>query len=648
VAGRKVTFVVVPFLPEHQPALGVSSLSSVLQSKGFDARVLYLNLSYRQTIGNELYYFLSRAVPAELLIGEMIFARALWGGLADWEGYVVQLLFHAEKYQQQAPVSALDDQHLSMRDLRVILPQLRALHWKAQDEVQQWTEAVIDSGSDVIGFTTTFQQNIAALALAKRLKDRLGSACPKLLFGGANCEGEMGRALAEQFDYIDAVVSGESETIIAEICQRGPARSKSVFEMFAPPAPRFIEAEPLESLDVLPVPSYDDYFQAIDGSDLSETANLVAEASRGCWWGMKSHCKFCGLNGTNMRFRSKSPSRFVEEVTALSLQYGTDRFLMADNILDIHYLETAIPELIMRGSTLQFFFETKSNLRQDQIELLAAGGVLDLQPGIESLSTQILTLMGKGTSSLQNIQLLKWAVELGVSIKWNFLYGFPGEECEEYRRMAELIPQLAHLIPPSGCPQIRLDRFSPYFRNSEQSGMTNVREGWAYEWAYPSIDTQVLSRLAYFFEFEYKDGRDPRIYAQQCVDAVADWNSAYYSGAKLEKQETPTGQAEVLDWRDPASTRKVFVLSREEEAILEAFDSVTTFDAGKRRCLEHVNMRESDSFSDTFEKMLARKWIIQDHNRFLSVVTNGNRRTRIAARRTELQLAAYGLASSVS
>jgi ribosomal peptide maturation radical SAM protein 1 len=399
---------------------------------------------------------------------------------------------------------------------------------------------------------------------------------------------------------------------------------------------------------VLPVPSYDDYFQAIDGSDLSETANLVAEASRGCWWGMKSHCKFCGLNGTNMRFRSKSPSRFVEEVTALSLQYGTDRFLMADNILDIHYLETAIPELIMRGSTLQFFFETKSNLRQDQIELLAAGGVLDLQPGIESLSTQILTLMGKGTSSLQNIQLLKWAVELGVSIKWNFLYGFPGEECEEYRRMAELIPQLAHLIPPSGCPQIRLDRFSPYFRNSEQSGMTNVREGWAYEWAYPSIDTQVLSRLAYFFEFEYKDGRDPRIYAQQCVDAVADWNIAYYSGAKLEKQETPTGQAEVLDWRDPASTMEVFVLSREEEAILEAFDSVTTFDAGKRRCLEHVNMRESDSFSDTFEKMLARKWIIQDHNRFLSVVTNGSRRTRIAARRTELQLAAYGLASSVS
>jgi hypothetical protein len=93
---------------------------------------------------------------------------------------------------------------------------------------------------------------------------------------------------------------------------------------------------------------------------------------------------------------------------------------------------------------------------------------------------------------------------------------------------------------------------------------------------------------------------------------------------------------------------EVFVLSREEEAILEAFDSVTTFDAGKRRCLEHVNMRESDSFSDTFEKMLARKWIIQDHNRFLSVVTNGSRRTRIAARRTELQLAAYGLASSVS
>jgi ribosomal peptide maturation radical SAM protein 1 len=647
-AGRRVTFVVVPFLPEHQPALGVSSLCSVLQSKGFDSRVLYLNLSYRQTIGNELYYFLSRAVPAELLIGEMIFARALWGSLADWEGYVVQLLLQAEKYRQQAPVTTLDDSHLSMRDLPVILPQLRALHWKAQDEVQRWTEAVIDSESDVIGFTTTFQQNIAALALAKRLKDRLGAACPKLLFGGANCEGEMGRALAEQFDCIDAVVSGESETIIAEICQREPVRSNSIFEIVAPRAARFIEANPLEALDVLPLPSYDDYFQAIDGSDLSETANLVAEASRGCWWGMKSHCKFCGLNGTNMRFRSKSPSRFVDEVTALSVQYRTDRFLMADNILDIHYLETAIPELIMRGSTLQFFFETKSNLRQDQVELLAAGGVLDLQPGIESLSTQILTLMGKGTTSLQNIQLLKWAVELGVSIKWNFLYGFPGEDGEEYRRMAALIPHLAHLIPPSGCPQIRLDRFSPYFRNPEQSGLTNVREGWAYEWAYPGIEAEALSRLAYFFEFDYEDGRDPRSYAQPCVDAVTDWNSAYYSGAKLEKGKSPSGPAEVLDWRDPARAMEVCVLSREEEAILEAFDSVTTFEAGRRRCLERASVEEIESFSDRFEKMLASRWIIQDHNRFLSVVTDSSRRNRIAARRTELQLEAYGLASSMS
>lgn len=34
---------------------------------------------------------------------------------------------------------------------------------------------------------------------------------------------------------------------------------------------------------------------------------LVLEGARGCWWGEKHHCTFCGLNGSLMKFRSKPP-----------------------------------------------------------------------------------------------------------------------------------------------------------------------------------------------------------------------------------------------------------------------------------------------------------------------------------------------------
>ena len=44
---------------------------------------------------------------------------------------------------------------------------------------------------------------------------------------------------------------------------------------------------------------------------------LLFETSRGCWWGAKSHCTFCGLNGETMAFRSKSPRRALDELEQL-------------------------------------------------------------------------------------------------------------------------------------------------------------------------------------------------------------------------------------------------------------------------------------------------------------------------------------------
>lgn len=38
-----------------------------------------------------------------------------------------------------------------------------------------------------------------------------------------------------------------------------------------------------------------------------------------------------------------------------------------------------------------------------------------IQPGIESLSTPTLKLMEKGVSLLQNVRLLSWCAEIGIS-----------------------------------------------------------------------------------------------------------------------------------------------------------------------------------------------------------------------------------------
>src|SRR5213075_59060 len=74
------------------------------------------------------------------------------------------------------------------------------------------------SAYKIVGFTSTFQQNLASLALAGRIKQRH----PEVLiaFGGSNCEGEMGVELHRQFSFLDVVCSGEGDLNFPEFVER--------------------------------------------------------------------------------------------------------------------------------------------------------------------------------------------------------------------------------------------------------------------------------------------------------------------------------------------------------------------------------------------------------------------------------------------
>ncbi|MGH2585777.1 MAG: RiPP maturation radical SAM C-methyltransferase, partial [Dehalococcoidia bacterium] len=127
-------------------------------------------------------------------------------------------------------------------------------------------------------------------------------------------------------------------------------------------------------------------------------------------------------------------------------------------------------------------------------------GVRRLQPGIESLSTGVLKLMRKGTTSIQNVRLLKWAKYYDISISWNVLSGFPGEQPEDYAQQMEVMRLIPHLEPPTGCTRIWLERYSPNFTEAEERGIINVRPDRSYACIYPGgID---LERIAYFFEYD--------------------------------------------------------------------------------------------------------------------------------------------------
>jgi ribosomal peptide maturation radical SAM protein 1 len=591
-------FVVTPFLPAHQPALGVSSLAAVVQRSGRRSDVCYLNVSgLHGRLSPSLRVFIAKFSQLSLL-GEVLFAPALWGEAArPWAAYLDAL--HQELGRAASAVAASGDWRRVLSLLDQHAAELEAFAASTPALCDAWAARVLDGAPDVVGFSTTFQQNVATLAVARRVK-ALAPGVP-ILLGGANCEAEMGEALAASFPFVDHVVQGEAERVILSLL--------ASLEAGSPPA-RVVRGLPVEQMDTLPIPYFDDYFEEVRRDPSAEVPNLVAETSRGCWWGASSHCTFCGLNGTTMAYRSKSPARALEELTTLAARHGHRRFLMADNILDTRYFRDVIPSLPGRG--LELFYEVKSNLRREQVAALAAAGVRWIQPGIESLDAAVLRRIDKGCSPLQNIQLLRWCRAYDLAVFWSILYGFPGDEDASYLGMAERIPALTHLPPPMQAAPFQLQRFSPYFFDAARHGIERVRPQWPYAWAYPGLDDAARAKLAYAFEFDCATPPPSQAAISALIEAVGRWRAEHEAGARL-VLITLAGEPAVLDTR--GGQRVTWPLSPVERAVLDGLDSARS----PGRLAAALGL-DPGAVEDAIEALRARRLVVEDGGQMLSLV----------------------------
>jgi ribosomal peptide maturation radical SAM protein 1 len=311
------------------------------------------------------------------------------------------------------------------------------------------------------------------------------------------------------------------------------------------------EAARVDDLNVLPYPDYSDYLEQLETVHTPPDFDMwiPMEASRGCWWGEKRQCTFCGLNTTELAYRCKSPEHLLDELRTLCENYG-DKIIFVDSILAHPYFQTVLPELAGRpGPSLTW--EVKATLTRGQILLLAKAGVKWIQPGIESLSDPILRLIRKGTTLTHNIQILKWAKQFGIEVIWNLLWGFPGEDPAEYEAMLRLIPHLLHLDAPNGYGHIRIDRFSSYWTSPASYGITKLRPARAYRTIYHALAEEDLNELAYYFDAEYPDASPA--YAPGMEQAVKAWQAC--TGAALDAYPSP-GSIRILDTRGGGVARE--------------------------------------------------------------------------------------------
>lgn len=614
-----IDLVNMPFASIMRPSLSLALIKAQLLEAGMEVQTHNVNFIFARALGFGPYEMIARFKGVETQIGEWLFAEDAW----------------------RRPFGPDEEEFLRLcgDEIETIPSIADPLSWlsKVKRSVAQYLELCYDlltkNGTPrVVAFSCQFFQTVAALAFGRLLKERHPEIT--LAYGGVCFHGEAGEELFEKVPWIDVVSTGEADPVIVPLfraLEHGDtpvglpgvrARDATGAVVVGPPA----ELTSAAVLDALPDPDYDEFFEDAGQVGLSGNAvwldrvSLPFETSRGCWWGQKKHCAFCGLNGEGMAYRPKSAERAFATLERLVARYPWIRNLQAaDNILAMGLFKSLIPRLAAppllsaNGQQVKLFFEVKANLKRAQIKALADAGVCYVQPGIENLSTHILEVIEKGVTALQNVFFLKCATEYGMLPAWTILIQVPGERREDYQHMEAWLPLLFHLRPPTGgAPRVECHRHSPYFLNHDKY-IEDIQPARWYRGIFPEDDID-LRKIAYYFDVTWKHTLGGSSYDGLLTLAhmwMGRWRQT--NVPQLTMHDTDEGGLEIEDTRGKPAC---WQLSPEQAQIYRQIDDIAT--AGQVRAQLGDQLSETD-IRATLASFVEQGLALEENHRFLGL-----------------------------
>src|SRR5215831_8595010 len=619
----KISLVNMPFASLEMPSLALTQLKSVLEEQfgpQISVRILYLNQDIAHHLGMDLYSRITHSTEATMSgFGDWLFRQIAFDLPDNTAKYFSRFFYMPNAYFAKKKAMILEKR----RGLDDVLSRIIAAYRLDED--------------DLVGFTSMFSQNVPSFALARKLKERKRNIT--IVLGGANCESPMGAEIAKSIEHIDFVFSGPALKSFPDFvkCQVQRAEEQShqirgvISRKNALAQSAINRIEVGEELDINQ-PVRLDYRSFLEGVERNFAPNTIRiqlgfETSRGCWWGERAHCTFCGLNGSTMSYRAMAPQKALEQFDSL-FQYSSQcaYFFAVDNILPKNYLKEVLP-LLETPPNLEIFYEVKADLSEEDIAVLAKAGVTQIQPGIEALATSTLKLMKKGTTAFQNLKFLKLCALYGIKPHWNLLLGFPGETSESYRRYTEILPRLVHLQPPSGAFPVRFDRFSPYFYKAQEYKL-DLHPLDFYAMVYP-FEKEDLKDLAYYFS-------DRNIEAEYFI-TLAKWIGKVR--AKVAEWQTR--------WSDPKykiPPRLHFI--RDSQTIYDSRTGAVVehvLDGNARAVLEYLakptrmedivkvfSLENGIDVPGVMASLEEKGLIFQEGDRFFSLVLNGEHGSHVA------------------
>lgn len=505
----------MPFAPAARPSIQVGILRTLLDGAGIAAREFHGTLDFFEILAREGHHSQYQAGSPSLL-SEWYFSERPFDPDPAGPDREAAAYLHQVAGATGFPVE-------KMRRIReaVVPPFLDAL-----------ADQVAESGAHVACFSLSFAQRNAAFALSARLKARR----PDLLtvFGGAGSQifEEACREYMRIFPAVDVMLLGEAEErfplLVGALLERGPLdgipgllhRLGREVRLTAPePPPVPAEARV--------IPSYAGWIERARALPRTVQARLdvalPVEIGRGCTWADHAACRFCAFT-FHGRYRARRPDQVLEEVSQQVRRHGVRSIYIVDNVVPRATLHEVLPAMARAVPGLVVpFVEVLSTLGSEDLEAMAASGVVLVQPGTECFDDGLLKRVGKGTTTLHNVRFLKLARESGVGVSHNLLLGVPGATPAEVDSQRRTLEKLTHLDPPQVL-ELQLVRFSDYHARSEHHALRGVRP-------HPMVAATLpegadAARVAYEFVSDVDDDAMTRLYTPTVAAMVA-WHQRW-------------------------------------------------------------------------------------------------------------------------
>ncbi|MCK4462782.1 MAG: B12-binding domain-containing radical SAM protein [Candidatus Omnitrophica bacterium] len=264
--------------------------------------------------------------------------------------------------------------------------------------------------ADIYGISATTPQYPLAKKILKILK-KTNLNVP-VVIGGAHPSSIPNKCLADGFDY---VVVGEGEQAMLNIALQYQDKE---------PIKKIIRCPYIRNIDTIPKPARDLIDLKSYGYDVDGHPAISLITSRGCPY----DCAFCSKDVWQRSVRFHSPEYVVDELNEIINDFGFTHFLFLDDSLALNKKRLVrICDLIEPLNIKWRCYMRTNGITKEILKRMKQAGCSEIGFGIESGSQRILDIVNKKTKVKENLKVVKYCKEIGITTNVFIMIGLPQE-----------------------------------------------------------------------------------------------------------------------------------------------------------------------------------------------------------------------------